>query len=72
MTIVASRSLRSTDVMEELVALFIREGLLFEHILLDYGSDLCACAMRMWLARLEVGPLFIEPGVPGRTATVRA
>ncbi len=29
-----------------------------------YGSEFVAKAIREWLDRLEVGPLYIEPGSP--------
>ncbi len=30
----------------------------------DYGPEFCAKAIREWLDRLSIGPLFIEPGSP--------
>lgn len=61
--IVVGRKLRSTDVIETLAELFISGGLP-EHIRSDNGPEFCANAVREWLGRLDVGPLFIEPGSP--------
>jgi len=58
LAIVVNRKLRSTDVIETLAELFIRKGLP-EHIRSDNGPEFCA-----WLDRLDIGPLFIEPGSP--------
>ena len=63
LAIVVNRKLRSTDVIETLAELFIRKGLP-EHIRSDNGPEFCARAVREWLDRLDIGPLFIEPGSP--------
>ena len=63
LAIVVDRKLRSTDVIEALAELFIRKGLP-EHIRSDNGPEFCANAVREWLHRFDVGPLFIEPGSP--------
>ena len=63
LAIVVDRRLRSTDVIEAMAVLFIRKGLP-EHIRSDNGPEFCAKAVREWLDRLRVGPLFIEPGSP--------
>jgi len=63
LAIVVDRRLRSTDVIEALAELFIRRGTP-EHIRSDNGPEFCAKAVREWLDRLGVGPLFIEPGSP--------
>jgi len=61
--IVVDRKLRSTDVIESLAELFVTKGLP-KHIRSDNGPEFCANAVREWLDRLDVGPLFIEPGSP--------
>jgi putative transposase len=63
LAIVVDRKLRSTDVIETLGKLFIRRGIP-EHIRSDNGPEFCARAVREWLDRLGIGPLFIEPGSP--------
>jgi transposase InsO family protein len=63
LAIVVNRKMQSTDVMETLAELFVRKGTP-EHIRSDNGPEFCAAAVREWLARLGVGPLFIEPGSP--------
>jgi len=63
LAIVVDRRLRSTDVIEAMAELFVRKGLP-EYIRSDNGPEFCAKAVREWLNRLNVGPLFIEPGSP--------
>lgn len=63
LAIVVDRKLRSTNVIEALSELFIRRGLP-EYIRSDNGPEFCAKAVREWLDRLSIGPLFIEPGSP--------
>ena len=63
LAIVVDRKLRSPDVIEALAQLFVRRGLP-DHIRSDNGPEFCAKAVREWLDRLDVGPLFIEPGSP--------
>jgi putative transposase len=63
LAIVVDRRLRSTNVIEAMADLFIRKGLP-EHIRSDNGPEFCAKAVREWLDRLNVSPLFIEPGSP--------
>jgi len=61
--IVVGRRLTSLDVIETLAKLFMRRGLP-EHIRSDNGPELRAKAVQEWLSRLDVAPLFIEPGSP--------
>jgi putative transposase len=61
--IVVGRRLTSLDVVETLAKLFMRRGLP-EHIRSDNGPELRAKAVQEWLSRLDVAPLFIEPGSP--------
>ena len=63
LAIIVDRKSRSTDVIETLAELFIRKGLP-DHIRSDNGPEFCAKAVREWLGRLNIGPLFIEPGSP--------
>jgi len=70
LAIVVDRKPKSTDVIETLAELFLTKGLP-EHIRSDNGPEFCARAAREWLDRFDVGPLLIEPGVRGRTATAR-
>ena len=51
------------DVIEVLLELFITRGLP-KYIRSDNGPEFTSIAIRPWLANLEVGPLFIEPGSP--------
>jgi transposase InsO family protein len=57
------RKLTSEDVQARLVDLFIRRGMP-AHIRSDNGPEFVAEKVRCWLQRLDVGPLFIEPGSP--------
>jgi putative transposase len=63
LAIVVDRKLKSADVIETLGELFLTQGLP-EHIRSDNGPEFCAKAVREWLDRFDVGPLFIEPGSP--------
>lgn len=58
-----ARKLTSEDVLERLMQLFIARGLP-AHIRSDNGPEFVAEKVRGWLQRLQVGPLFIEPGSP--------
>ena len=57
------RKLTSNDVVEALAELFITRGTP-AHIRSDNGPEFIAEAVRTWLGRLGVEPLFIEPGSP--------
>lgn len=57
------RQWTSIDVIEVLSGLFLDRGLPV-HLRSDNGSEFTSKAIRRWLANLEVGPLFIEPGSP--------
>ena len=56
----AARSLRSTDVLNEL---FLDRGIP-EHIRSDNGSEFTVEAVCNWLETLNIKPLYIEPGSP--------
>ena len=57
------RRLNSDDVVEVLTDLFIERGVPV-HIRSDNGSEFIARRVRDWLGRLQVRPLYIEPGSP--------
>lgn len=57
------RRFNSAGVLEVLAELFILHGTP-EHIRSDNGPEFIAIKLRAWLHRLEVGPLYIEPGSP--------
>ena len=63
LAIMVARRLRSDDVMACLTNLFTRHGVP-DHIRSDNGPEFVANAVRAWLNRLDVKPLFIEPGSP--------
>ena len=58
-----ARRLNSHDVVEVLTDLFIERGVPV-HIRSDNGSEFIAKRVRDWLGRLQVRPLYIEPGSP--------
>jgi transposase InsO family protein len=58
-----ARSLTHKDVLEVLTQLFC-ELRVPVHLRSDNGSEFTAKKVRTWLSRLEVKPLFIEPGSP--------
>jgi len=51
------------DVLEILTELFIQRGVPV-HIRSDNGAEFTAKRVRSWLSRLQIKPLFIEPGSP--------
>lgn len=57
------RSLTHQAVIEVLTELFCERGVPV-HIRSDNGSEFTAKRVRAWLKRLEVRPLYIEPGSP--------
>jgi len=63
LAIVVERGLRSDDVLDCLTELFVKHGPP-EHIRSDNGSEFTARITRLWLKRLGVRTLFIEPGSP--------
>jgi transposase InsO family protein len=63
LAIVVARRLRSDDVLETLMELFLERGLP-EFIRSDNGPEFTAKAVRSWLAHLDVQTLFIQPGSP--------
>jgi len=55
--------LTSHDVIEVLTDLFIERGVLL-HSRSDNGPEFIAKRVRDWLEKLQVRPLYIEPGSP--------
>ena len=66
-----ARKLSSWDVIECLAELFVSRGLP-NHLRSDNGPEFTAKAVREWLGRLEVAPLFIEPGSPWENGYVES
>jgi transposase InsO family protein len=66
-----ARSLRSGDVLDRLESLFVQRGTP-EYIRSDNGPEFTAKAVRSWLARLEIQPLFITPGSPWENGYVES
>jgi putative transposase len=58
-----ARSLTHKAVLEVLTQLFCERGVPV-HLRSDNGSEFTAKKVRNWLSKLEVKPLFIEPGSP--------
>jgi len=65
------RRMRSIDVLEHLSDLFIARGVP-EHIRSDNGPEFTAELVRVWLERLGVQTLFIEPGSPWENGYVES
>ena len=63
MSIDVARSLTSEDILERLTMLFITRGVP-DYIRSDNGSEFTATVVRVWLSRVGVKTLFIEPGSP--------
>jgi transposase InsO family protein len=63
LAIVVARQLGSDQVMELLTRLFV-ERAVPKHLRSDNGGEFTAPAVRHWLGRLGVQPLYIEPGSP--------
>jgi len=63
LSIDVARKLTSEDVQARLMELFLTRGMP-AHIRSDNGPEFVAERVRGWLQRLEVAPMFIEPGSP--------
>lgn len=63
LSVTAARRLTHQDVLKVLARLFVQYGVPV-HLRSDNGSEFTAKKVRNWLARLQVKPLFIEPGSP--------
>ena len=57
------RSMTSEDVIYRLEQLFVGRGTP-AYLRSDNGPEMTATALREWLARIDVGTLYIEPGSP--------
>jgi transposase InsO family protein len=57
------RSMRAEEVVDVLAELFVVRGVP-EHIRSDNGPEFIAGAIRRWLERTQVGPLYVAPGAP--------
>lgn len=68
---VVERHLTHDDVLACLTRLFCQRGIP-AHICSDNGSEFTAKAVRAWLTRLEVAPLFIDPGSPWENGYVES
>lgn len=66
-----ARKLSSWDVIEALAELFLMQGLP-TYIRSDNGPEFTAKAVKRWLARLDVAPLYIEPGSPWENGYVES
>jgi putative transposase len=66
-----ARSLTHQDVLEVLTELFSNRGVPV-HIRSDNGSEFTAKRVRAWLKKLDVKPLFIEPGSPWENGYVES
>lgn len=58
-----ARRMTSQDIIEVLRGLFLAHGVP-QHLRSDNGPEFIATALRAWLERSAVGPLYIEPGSP--------
>ena len=63
LAIVVARKFTAQDVLDLMADLFASRGLP-QYIRSDNGPEMTALAVRDWLSRLKVAPLFIEPGSP--------
>jgi len=59
----AARRFTHFDVLDTLTELFIQRGVPV-HIRSDNGAEFTAKRVRSWLSKLQIKPLFIEPGSP--------
>ena len=71
LAIEVARQLTADDVLHVLADLFVAQGPR-DHIRSDNGGEFTAKVVRDWPSRIGVQTLYIEPGSPGRTATMRA
>jgi len=71
LAIKVERRMRSIDVLERLAELFLVRGTP-DYIRSDNGPEFTAELIRIWLGRLEVHTLFIEPGSPWENGYVES
>ena len=63
LAMVCARKLNADAVIYTLAELFCSRGVP-EYIRSDNGAEFTAVKVQKWLARLQVSPLYIEPGSP--------
>jgi len=63
LALLVRRWIKGGDVRDALARVFRARGVP-RHVRSDNGPEFLAKALRTWLARAEVGPLYIEPGSP--------
>ena len=66
-----ARQLNSEDVLERLAWLFATRGVP-DHLRSDNGSEFTARAVRIWLTKVGVKTLYIEPGSPWENGYVES
>ena len=71
LSLYVARRIRHQDVLDNLYEVFIHQGTP-EYIRPDNGSEFTANAVREWLSRTGVGPLYIEPGSPWENGYVES
>lgn len=69
--LLVARHITAEEVIDALCELFRSRGVP-EHIRSDNGPEFIANAIRTWLAGLDIGPLYIEPGSPWENAYVES
>jgi transposase InsO family protein len=71
LSLLVARRISSQDVLDRLYNLFIHRNAP-EYIRSDNGPEFTARAVREWLGRIGVRPLFIEPGSPWENGYVES
>ena len=61
---IARRRFKAQDVILVLADLFVKHGCCPKHIRSDNGPEFVAKKLISWLEKIEVGPLYIQPGSP--------
>lgn len=71
LAIKVARKLTADDVIEVLAELFLKRGVP-EHVRSDNGSEFTASKVRYWFDKLDLKPLFIQPGSPWENGYVES
>lgn len=71
LVIKVQRRITSEDVQNALAELFLKRGVP-EHVRSDNGPEFIATRLRMWFKKLELKPLFIQPGSPWENGYVES
>lgn len=71
LVLLVERHITAERMIDALCELFRRRGVP-EHIRSDNGPEFIAAALRGWLASLDIGPLYVEPGSPWENAYVES